>query len=334
MDQRGFQSSHPLVRICVAVCGFLFGVPLLSQSAKPIFPTTELRTDTFVTRSNAEAHASVDSASEPSKVALYNQAVGLFNEQKYEDAASTYLKACNFVAQACTNLGFMFRNGLGMEKSYQLAASWYERGCDDGDAVGCANLGIMYWKHELPGDSSRAAELFDRACKGGDSAGCRGLGYLYEHGFGVAIDQSHADELYHLADRLSHVHQIPFRVQDGMVLISPVLNGKTVLMVVDTGSTRTAFDRRVLPTSLSLQRSTHLSTVTGTTKADVLNLSWNLDGRLISFPALVGDFHLPHGAVGLLGSDLLSTFRSVRFDYITMVLTLEERSAAGTQQSR
>jgi TPR repeat protein len=282
--------------------------------------------DAFSPQPNAETRVSVQSGGDLSEVALYNEAVGLYGKGEYEKAASTYMRACNIYAKACTNLGFMFNNGQGVKKSHLLAAELYERGCDNGSALGCTNLGIMYWKDELSGDYKRAAEFFDRGCRGGDSGGCRGLGFLYEYGYGVTADKTRAAELYRLADQLSRVHQIPFRLQDGMVLISPILNGKSVLLIVDTGSSRTTLDRRVLPPSLSVNQPTAvLSTPIGDQKAYSVDFSWNLDGRDIRLSSLVGDFDFPYGAVGLFGADILETFSSVRFDYAAMVLTLEER---------
>jgi Sel1 repeat len=312
--------------LAATLCLLVFCCISFPQSKEVL--TGNLRADSVSPRPNPETLVSVQPAGDLSDVALYNEAVELHKNHKYQEAAFTYMKACTLYAKACTNLGFMFNNGQGVEKSHLLAAGWYERGCDNGNALGCTNLGIMYWKQELSGDSyKRAAELFDQGCRGGDSGGCRELGFIYEHGYGVAMDKARAAELYRLADQLSRVHQIPFHLQDGLVLISPNLNGKSVVMIVDTGATRTTFDRSFLPPSTSFSRppSADLSSPIGSEKAHTLDFSWDLDGRVIQITALVGDFDFPDGAVGLFGSDLLQTFSSAYFDYAAMVLTLEER---------
>jgi hypothetical protein len=310
--------------LSVTLALILFSFGSFSQEKESF--SKGLGTDAFSSRPNGETRASVPSGGDPTDLTLYSEAVGLYKKGEYEQAASIYIRACNVIAKACTNLGFMYNSGQGVKKSHLLAARFYERGCNNGDALGCTNLGIMYSKDELPGDSKRAIDFFDRGCRGGDSRGCRGLGFLYEHGYGLAADKSHADELYRLGDRLARIHQIPFRLQDGMVLISPILNGETLLLIVDTGATRTAFNRRVLPPSLNLDQSTAVvSTLIGEQQVHSMGFSWSLDGRDIQGTALVGDFDFPDGAVGLFGADMLETFGSVRFDYVAMVLTLEER---------
>lgn len=312
--------------LAVALCLLASSCVSFPQSKDVL--SGDLRTYEFSPRSNPATLVSPQPKGDLSEVKLYNEAVGLYHDGKYPEAVSAYISACNVYAKACTNLGFMFNNGQGVEKSHLLAAGWYERGCNNGNALGCVNLGIMYWKQEIPGDPyKRAAELFDQACRGGDGGGCRGLGFIYENGYGVAMDKARAAELYRLADRLSRIHQIPFHMQDGLILISPNLNDKNVVMIVDTGAARTTFDRRILPpnTSFSAVGNVELQSVFGSDKAHTLGFSWNLDGRVIQITGLAGDFDFPEGAVGLLGSDLLQTFSSVNFDYAASVLTLEER---------
>lgn len=312
--------SFGLTLILIMLCQASFA------QGKDAVTGSALGVDAFSARINGETDIRVRSGGDLSDATFYNKAVELYQKGEYEEAAANYMRACNIFAKACTNLGFMFNNGQGVKKSHLLAAELYERGCNDGNALGCTNLGIMYWKDELRGDHKRAAELFDRACRGGDSAGCRGLGFLYEHGDVVAADKTRAAELYRLADRLARVHQIPFRLQDGMVLISPTLNGQTVVLIVDTAATRTTFSRQALPPTLSVNLTNDvLSTPIGDKKVGAMAFSWNLDGRVIQLTASVGDLSFELGAIGVFGADMLETFGSVRFDYDAMVLTLEER---------
>jgi len=308
------------VTLALVACCFVS----FSQDKAALTPSVGM--DAFSSHPNAETSASVRSGGDLSDVSLYNEAVESYAKGDYEQAVSSYMRACSVYAKACTNLGFMFNNGQGVKKSHLLAAEFYQRGCDNGNALGCTNLGVMYWKAEIPGDYKRAADSLDRGCRGGDGGGCRGLGFLYENGYGVPADKTRAAELYRLANRLARVHQIPFRLQDGMVLISPTLNGEGVLMIVDTASTRTTFNRKALPLSLSRNLPTAVvSTMIGDQKAYSWNFAWNLDGRDINLTSVVGDFKFPSGAVGLLGADMLETFGSVRFDYASLILTLEER---------
>lgn len=69
--------------------------------------------------------------------------------------------------------------------------------CENGDAIGCANLGLMYVNGvNVQQDYFKAKELFVKACKLGDAEGCYNLGIAHEKGVGVRQDYSKAKELY------------------------------------------------------------------------------------------------------------------------------------------
>jgi hypothetical protein len=256
--------------------------------------------------------------------AVYNQAVALYKQGRYAQAASVYGRACNRFAKACTNLGFMFAKGQGVKMSHSLAADYYKRGCDNGNALGCTNLGIEYLVHDPPKNDGHAVQLFEQGCRNGDSGGCRNLGYMYRHGLGVLKNETRASELYQQADQLSHVHRIQFHLQDGLVLVSLTIQEESTILIVDTGSARTALKRRFLPPGWGLYPGATVSTILGNTQAYAVDVIWKLDGRDVRLPALIGDFNFPYGASGLLGADILGTFTSVRFDYVGMVLILED----------
>lgn len=253
---------------------------------------------------------------------IYNEGVALYKKGQFAQAASAYKRACVDFAKACTNLGFMYNNALGVKLNHSIAAEYYRRGCDNGNGLGCTNLGIMYWKAVLQKDDKLAAEMFERGCRNGDSGGCRGLGYMYKHGYGVPRDETRAAEENHLADRLSHVHRLPIHVQDGLVLVSLNIQDQTALLIVDTGASRTTLARKYLPPGWSLRSLETVQTLLGSSHAIAVDVGWKLDGREIQLPALVGDFNFPHGAGGVLGADILGMFTSVQFNYSDMVLVL------------
>jgi len=254
--------------------------------------------------------------------AVYNQAVALYKQGRYAQAASMYGRACNRFAKACTNLGFMYAKGQGVKMSHSLAVEYYKRGCDNENALGCTNLGLEYLVHDPPRNDNHAVQLFEQGCRNGDSGGCRDLGYMYKHGFGVLKNETRASELYQQADQLSHVHRIQFHLQDDLVLVSLTIQGESAILIVDTGSKRTALNRKFLPPGWSLLPGATVSTIVGSTEAYAVDVNWKLDGRDIRLPALIGDLNFPYGASGLLGADVLGTFTSVRFDYVRMVLIL------------
>lgn len=94
----------------------------------------------------------------------YKEAVRLYQEGRYVEAANAHQLACDrFDARACTDLGVMYRRGQGVKKDFPRAAEFSLRGCDGGNALGCTNLGLMYWNNVLPKNDKRAVELFGRA---------------------------------------------------------------------------------------------------------------------------------------------------------------------------
>ena len=254
----------------------------------------------------------------------YNEGVRFYKNGQYGEAATAYKKACDRFAKACTNLGFMYNRGQGVEMSSLLAAEYYLRGCEHGNALGCTNLGVLYWNRNLPKNDKEAVEFFERGCRNGDSHACRNLGYLYKYGDGVPKDEKRAAEQYKMADQLSHVHRIPIHVEDGLILVSLTIQDEDAILILDTGSSRTALIRKYLPPGQGLRPTQKVMTLLGTGEAYAVNLDWKLDGREIQLPALIGDFNFPHGAVGILGADVLGKFTSVRFNYSAMVLTLED----------
>jgi TPR repeat protein len=280
--------------------------------------------DYFLSRLNPGIGPAQRTESDAWEDAVYNQAVALYKQARYAQAASVYERACNRSAKACTNLGFMYAKGQGVKMSRSLAAEYYKRGCDNGNALGCTNLGIQYLLHDPPKNDSHAIQFFELGCRSGDSGGCRELSYMYRHGFGVLKDEARAFELYQQAVQLSHVHRIQFHLRDGLVLVSLTIRDESTILIVDTGSARTALTRKFLPSGWSLFPGATVSTILGSTQAYAVDVDWKLDGRNVRLPALIGDFNFPYGASGLLGADILGTFTSVRFDYESMVLILED----------
>jgi len=82
-----------------------------------------------------------------------------------------------------------------------LYAAQYEenkRLCDEGNTVGCFNMGFMYMKgiRGAAKDESKALEYFRKACNGGDIDGCLNAGKYFEDGIDVKQDYFTAIEFY------------------------------------------------------------------------------------------------------------------------------------------
>ncbi|MEP4192043.1 MAG: hypothetical protein ABJN51_13235, partial [Sneathiella sp.] len=103
------------------------------------------------------------------------------------------------------NLGHLYRRGLGVEKNFSKALSWYKRAADMGFDRAQANVGTMYLKGEgVEADFSEAAKWFTKAARNGHTIAQYNLGLMYEHGRGVEKSQSKALAWYNLASKAGH----------------------------------------------------------------------------------------------------------------------------------
>ena len=63
--------------------------------------------------------------------------------QDYQKAAELYSKACDMGDEAgCSNLGFAYANGRGIEQDHVKASEFYTKACDMGNGGGCYDLGL------------------------------------------------------------------------------------------------------------------------------------------------------------------------------------------------
>jgi hypothetical protein len=71
------------------------------------------------------------------------------------------------------------------KNDYKTAVKLFSKACDMGSAVGCNNLGVMYYEGQgVRQDSFKAVELFTKACDMKSGLGCDILGSMYYHGEG------------------------------------------------------------------------------------------------------------------------------------------------------
>ena len=78
----------------------------------------------------------------------------------------------------CFDLGVVYRDGLGgVAVDKARAATYFESGCNGGNAYGCANLAdLLEYGDGVPKDEKRADDLLHRACAGGHQRSCEQLG--------------------------------------------------------------------------------------------------------------------------------------------------------------
>ena len=89
-------------------------------------------------------------------------------------------------AWAQSLLGDRYRNGVGVDQSYQQARELYELAANQGDVGAQYNLGVMYNEGQGVNQSyERAVEYYEAAARQGEAEAQFNLGALYENGQGV-----------------------------------------------------------------------------------------------------------------------------------------------------
>lgn len=97
-------------------------------------------------------------------------------EQDLERAKSLYEKAChaeNPDPTACSNLGYMYKTGKGVEADAQTATDLYARSCENGSLLGCTNYaGRLAAGDGVERDVTEAEDLLSNACTSGFFDAC------------------------------------------------------------------------------------------------------------------------------------------------------------------
>jgi hypothetical protein len=125
-------------------------------------------------------------------------------------------------------------------------------------------------------------------------------------------------------------HRIPLIVRDGAVYVHAAVNGNRATLLLDTGAVLTTFNLKLVPTQQTDSR-IMIKMAKGSIVAFRLPVGFTLgeSGARVescSFrqAAIVGDFNFG-AADGVVGLDVLSSFKSVTFDFRNSVLVLEEK---------
>ena len=109
-------------------------------------------------------------------------------------AAKIWQKACELgEVRGCARLGFLYKNGKGVEQDDEKAGKFYQKACDAGELSGCDSLASL---RQNSGEHAKAAAIFEQACEKGFGLSCYNLAQIYEAGVGATADESKALELY------------------------------------------------------------------------------------------------------------------------------------------
>src|SRR5579871_4567556 len=115
-----------LNRIISAVIAlFVFQLACLAQDGSDTY-LSELGLDGFfLAAPNSELVVGDKSGKYVWADTIYNEGVALYKKGQFAQAASAYKRACGGFAKACTNLGFMYNNALGVKLNHSIAAEYY-----------------------------------------------------------------------------------------------------------------------------------------------------------------------------------------------------------------
>lgn len=128
---------------------------------------------------------------------------------QYELAVNYYEKAAELGDEyAQCRLGYMYSEGMGVEKNPEKGQEWYDQAilqyqkkAEQGDMYAQYVLAQSYFSGDgVEQDYEKAAEWYEKAADQGHAAAQMVLGVMYESGVGVEEkDEDRAQELYHMA---------------------------------------------------------------------------------------------------------------------------------------
>ena len=131
------------------------------------------------------------------------EARGLFNPfdaETYRGAAEYGEPLSQFLLAKC------YMNGMGVERSPELAVMWYTKSAEQETALAQYELGkCCLWGLGVAQNKKKAFEWFEKAAEAGYEKAQAYLGYCYLFGWGVEQDDEEASsQLYAAAD--DHLH--------------------------------------------------------------------------------------------------------------------------------
>jgi hypothetical protein len=125
-------------------------------------------------------------------------------------------------------------------------------------------------------------------------------------------------------------HRIHFRARNGLIFVPAWVGGNHVTLVLDTGAVLTTFSSKIVPSTKMNSRIT-INMASGSVSASRVPVVFtvgepDMQERRYSFrqSVVVGDFKFGE-ADGVIGLDVLSSFKVVTIDFHNSVLILEER---------
>ncbi len=128
----------------------------------------------------------------------YKKGIDCFESKKFEEAAFWFRgSAEKGNASAQCYLGYLYENGIGVEKSNIEAAKWYLKAAEQGNTLAQNNLGSMYREGKgVQKNVDESARWFRVAAVQGHVLAQYNLAIMYQIGAGVKQDEAEAVKWY------------------------------------------------------------------------------------------------------------------------------------------
>jgi TPR repeat protein len=138
----------------------------------------------------AAARGYLAAAQDGDRLAAFNLAMMLFRGETpgSRDVAIAWLRrsAEQGMTQAQYNLGLLYENGTGVERSLAKATEWWTRAADQGHIEAQVATGTQYFLGRgAPHDETAACRWYERAAEAGHGGAQYLVASCYEHGYGV-----------------------------------------------------------------------------------------------------------------------------------------------------
>ncbi len=117
-----------------------------------------------------------------------------YQRKDFKLAAEWFRKAADLGdAKAQYNLGVAYNEGKGVPQDFGQAAVWFRKAAEQGIVQAQNNLGFLYKQGQgAPQDYAQAAEWFQKAADQGFAQAQHNLGLAYRDGQGVKQDRAQA----------------------------------------------------------------------------------------------------------------------------------------------
>ena len=124
-----------------------------------------------------------------------------YNKQDYNSAVQYYYESAKRgYASGQSNLGYCYRNGLGVTKDDYEVVKWYRKAAEQGEKFAQCGLGNCYHNGlGLAQNYNEAVKWYRKAADQGSANAQCNLGYCYSKGYGVDLDYAEAARWFRLS---------------------------------------------------------------------------------------------------------------------------------------